>query len=309
MNLFSNEFKFLAAEETFSYGGLKLTPIVAPTSNPENVRGFDELFDQEQAIASEIGYSGIVTEINLENRSSSYLLLIDGEAIIGAKQNRIAQKSLIIRPHFTQTIPVNCVEQGRWRYDGDTAFSKSSFSAGPRMRDAKISMLKINKAADVQHVVWDEVQEVSGRINSGSSTSDLGEILSKNPHLREQEYRDFINNQTCNGYLVEGTGKPYFEVFCNSIICKSYMNKMLRSLLSDCKYKYTTKIITDEKKLYVNPLLQHYADQLKNAKWEADNQVGAEDAFISLGDDNGRAISLNGEFVHGYVAMREPKNV
>ena len=80
-------------------------------------------------------------------------------------------------------------------------------------------------------------------------------------------------------------------------------------LLSDCKYKYTTKIITDEKKLYVNPLLQHYADQLKNAKWEADNQVGAEDAFISLGDDNGRAISLNGEFVHGYVAMREPKNV
>ena len=59
----------------------------------------------------------------------------------------------------------------------------------------------------------DEVQEVSGRINSGSSTSDLGEILSKNPHLREQEYRDFINNQTCNGYWWRVQESPILKFF------------------------------------------------------------------------------------------------
>ena len=105
-----------------------------------------------------------MTEINLENNSPHYLLLLDGEAIVGAKQNRITQKSLIVKPRSSQTIPVNCVEQGRWRYDGDIGFTKSSFSAGPRMREAKISMLKMNLASEVQNVVWEKFRKCRGEL-------------------------------------------------------------------------------------------------------------------------------------------------
>ena len=309
MNLFSKSFEFFAVEGTFSYGELKLTPIHCPTPAPDNIKGFDELFDQQKAFARELDQSASVTEINLENNSPHYLLLLDGEAIVGAKQNRITQKSLIVKPRSSQTIPVNCVEQGRWRYDGDIGFTKSSFSAGPRMREAKISMLKMNLASEVQNVVWDEIQEVSVRIKSHSATGDLGEILNKKRHLAEQEYRDFIGRQACNGYLVEGAGKPYFEIFSNAQICKHHMKKILRSLLSDCDSE-EKQIAGDYKKdTYINTLFGHYSQQLKDAQWETDSQVGIEDAVISIGKDNGRAIFLNGFFVHGYMSLEEPLNV
>jgi hypothetical protein len=42
------------------------------------------------------------------------LLLLDGEELVGAKQNRILNTTVLVDAHVTVTIPVSCVEQGRW---------------------------------------------------------------------------------------------------------------------------------------------------------------------------------------------------
>ena len=50
------------------------------------------------------------------NNASIPLVLIDGDEIVGAKQNRIMNRSLIIPPKTTMSVSVSCTEQGRWHY-------------------------------------------------------------------------------------------------------------------------------------------------------------------------------------------------
>ena len=44
--------------------------------------------------------------------------MLDGEELIGAKQNRILNTTVLVAAHTEVTIPVSCVEQGRWGYRG-----------------------------------------------------------------------------------------------------------------------------------------------------------------------------------------------
>ncbi len=60
--------------------------------------------------------SGSVPELLVENPLSERVLLYDGEELVGAKQDRILNVSVLVEAKTTLTIPVSCVEQGRWRH-------------------------------------------------------------------------------------------------------------------------------------------------------------------------------------------------
>jgi hypothetical protein len=40
----------------------------------------------------------------------------DGEQLVGAKQNRILNMTVLVAAETEVTIPVSCVERGRWGY-------------------------------------------------------------------------------------------------------------------------------------------------------------------------------------------------
>ena len=44
------------------------------------------------------------------------VLFLEGEELVGAKQNRILNTSVLIAAHTKSKIPVSCVEAGRWGY-------------------------------------------------------------------------------------------------------------------------------------------------------------------------------------------------
>jgi hypothetical protein len=41
---------------------------------------------------------------------------VDGDELVGAKQNRILNLTILVGGEQKLVIPVTCVEQGRWRY-------------------------------------------------------------------------------------------------------------------------------------------------------------------------------------------------
>ena len=48
------------------------------------------------------------------NKSDRMVLILDGEELVGIKQNRIVNTTILIAANTTTVIPVSCVEQGRW---------------------------------------------------------------------------------------------------------------------------------------------------------------------------------------------------
>ncbi len=92
----------------------------------------------EQAIESglltvtEVDDAGNVNRLKLTNKGSKPILLIEGEELRGAKQNRIVNASFLIAGKTTTTIPVSCVEERRWQYDSP------KFSAGKKVMHASL---------------------------------------------------------------------------------------------------------------------------------------------------------------------------
>src|SRR5207247_10554658 len=72
----------------------------------------------------EVSQEGSVPELVVENKSHRRVLFLEGEQLLGAKQNRILNTSVLVPGGATLRIPVSCVEQGRW------SRAHASFGAG-----------------------------------------------------------------------------------------------------------------------------------------------------------------------------------
>src|SRR5574342_652511 len=54
--------------------------------------------------------------LELENPLSDCVLLYEGEELVGAKQNRIVEQTILVDARSTLKIPAKCVERGRWSH-------------------------------------------------------------------------------------------------------------------------------------------------------------------------------------------------
>ena len=63
------------------------------------------------------------------------MLIFDGEELIGAKQNRIVNTTLLIGVGES-VLPVSCVEHGRWSHRAG-AFSSGDWASHPELRKQK----------------------------------------------------------------------------------------------------------------------------------------------------------------------------
>ena len=82
-----------------------------------------------------------VNTVLCKNDSVAPLILIDGDEITGAMQNRIINDTLLIPAKSTINIPVSCTEHGRWHTKGEGAesrtFKPSLYSANHSTRSRK----------------------------------------------------------------------------------------------------------------------------------------------------------------------------
>ena len=98
--------------------GIVVTPLF-PTHDP--IAGYitlDEALPRGLEI-TEISEAGSVPELAVVNPLSEAVLLYDGEELVGAKQNRILNVTVLVAAGAKIPIPVSCVEQGRWRHTSD----------------------------------------------------------------------------------------------------------------------------------------------------------------------------------------------
>src|SRR5215470_15453573 len=77
-------------------GRLTVFPFLGSSEDPPPYLLLDEALANGVAKVTETSTSGSVPELRFENRSDQSILIVDGEALIGAKQNRIVNISILV---------------------------------------------------------------------------------------------------------------------------------------------------------------------------------------------------------------------
>lgn len=169
-----------------SHAGITITPLF-PLRDPVcNYVSLDEALAKGLEIG-EVSDAGDVGELAVRNPLSLGVLLYDGEELLGAKQNRILNLSVLLAAGSTTRIPVSCVERGRWSR-GHRGFTSAGHVAGPQLRKRKAASLHTNALARgaAQGTVWSSVDEQLALRHIASPTVANADIFAS----RRRETRD-----------------------------------------------------------------------------------------------------------------------
>lgn len=131
------------------------------------------------------------------------MLFVEGEELVGAKQNRILNTSILVAAHTKLKIPVSCVEQGRWGYRSRHFGSSGSHSPSKvryALRKGVSDSLKTGGGhRSNQGDVW---AKVSGTHAEHGTHSDTGAM--SDAFAQKQKEIDDVREKL--GYVENATG-------------------------------------------------------------------------------------------------------
>ena len=125
MQALSSTLKALEIGAPIATGPLTVFPLLRADAPPAAYALLDEALDAGLAEVTEISDGGSVPELLFRNKSDRDILLVDGEELVGAKQNRVLNLTILVGAFQEVKIPVSCVEASRWR-GAFTALTPSS---------------------------------------------------------------------------------------------------------------------------------------------------------------------------------------
>ncbi len=171
---------------------MAVAPLFAPSGGPMYLT-LPEAQAQHVLTVTEISAGGSVPQLRAENRADLPVLLLDGEELAGAKQNRVVNTTMLIPASSATTIPVSCTEQGRWDY------------VSPEFADSGVIMthrLRASKSSDVSHslatrgdymgdqgMVWDKIDDLHRRSGTHSQTRAMRDAYES----RKTAIEDYVN--------------------------------------------------------------------------------------------------------------------
>jgi hypothetical protein len=145
--------------EPVTHGAVTVVPLLAPTRAEPPWLTLAEASDRVRI--TEVDEAGAVPQLMVANLAEQPVLLLDGEELVGAKQNRALNTTVLVAAHSELTIPVTCVEQGRWAYRG-RHFESTDASLFASLRQKKAAWVTRSVRAGRGHMsdqsgVWNEL--------------------------------------------------------------------------------------------------------------------------------------------------------
>ena len=109
------------------------------------------------------------------------VLVLDGEILVGCKQNRVVVHTVIIPVGSSLRVPVGCVEQGRWRAS-TPSFESGDMRAEPWLRKHRLDgSPSRSSAGDADAIdqaqLWSEVTSRFAAEGRHSPTADYHDLL------------------------------------------------------------------------------------------------------------------------------------
>jgi hypothetical protein len=154
----------------------------------------DEALAAGTVEVTEVSQGGSVPLLKVCNRGQLPVFLMAGEQLVGAKQNRILNTSLLVPAGIDLTVPVSCVEAGRWGYHSPKFASAGTLSHGKLRKlmseHTHESYTQTGWPTSKQHEVW---QEVSRKLDC-MHTSSPSHALQKSYEDHQARLQDVLGS-------------------------------------------------------------------------------------------------------------------
>jgi len=228
----------LAVGGPTSHERLSMYPLSGPPSAGRSYLLLDEALAADLAIVREISQSGLVPELLFENRSDRAVLLLDGEELVGAKQNRVLNLSVLAPARTALTIPVSCVEAGRWRYDapGFRSSERTFYASGRARTSHQVSSALAESQSPIsdQHSVWEDIGDKMARMQVRSRTGAMSDLYEARRETLDEYVHAFAAVPGQLGALFAIDGKTCgLDLFDHPDTMTRLLPKLVRSYALD----------------------------------------------------------------------------
>jgi hypothetical protein len=181
MSLFLEQFKAkLNLGRPHTYRNLTLVPILLNSQEEDGYLTLPEALQTGNFVVTEVDAAGSVPEVKVVNRLNNAVLLLDGEELVGAKQNRVVNTTILIAAQTELVIPVSCTEQGRWHETTDQ-FADSGVMMPPSVRGRKTasvgqSLRQGQRYNSDQADVWAAIEELGTAADVQGATGAMRDV-------------------------------------------------------------------------------------------------------------------------------------
>lgn len=292
----------LVVGKPICHEALSVFPLFTETHDEVDYRLSDDALADESLLVEEVNEGGSVPDLMVENKGDLRVLFLEGEELIGAKQNRILNTSVLIAAHSKVKIPVSCVEQGRWGYKSRYFGSSGSHSPSKLRHVLKASVSrsvreKRGHRSD-QGGVWQAVACMQAAHGVRSATAAMSDTF--------DSYRDRIESFREKLKYVDGaTGLAaaigdkivVLDLFDKPSTCHKVWDRLLSGVVMDALEAGETKqqaSIED---------VQQLLSKTEELSWQPAKAVGEGEEYRAESDrgDHASALSFEETVVHGSV--------
>jgi hypothetical protein len=234
MQLIADTISKVKVGEAKTFKNLTVFPILGAVGAAADYITLDEALAEKVASVTEVDESGSVPELKFTNSSDSRVFLLDGEELIGAKQNRVLNLSILVPAGKTIVIPVSCVESGRWHHRSREFASapRAHYAAGraEKMSQVSASLRSSGLRTSDQAEVWQNISNKFSRFRASSATSAMSDIYEQRSGRLEKYLSSFSTVEGQVGAMFAIDGKIIgFDLFdCPDTLGKLFP-KLLRS--------------------------------------------------------------------------------
>ena len=262
----------------------------------------DEALADESLLVEEITEGGSVPDLLVKNRGDVRVLFLEGEELVGAKQNRILNTSVLVAAHTKLKIPVSCVEQGRWGYKSRYFGSSGAHSPSKLRRALKASVSRSvkeqNGYVSDQRAVWDEVASLHASHGVYSGTAAMSDAFDTHQD-RIASFRaslKYVDGATGMAVAI-GAKIVTLDVFDKPSTCQKVWDRILSGVVFDAMEA------GDSEQAPSIAEVEQLLRTAGNLQWEQAQAVGEGEDYRaeSQGGDHASVLTFADTVVHGSV--------
>ena len=208
-----------------------------------------EALEKKLVVVTEVSHGGSVPDLKVTNKAEIPVLLLDGEEIVGAKQNRVLNTTILLKEESETIIPVSCTEQGRWSYVSEE-FVDSHILASPNFRKIKASSVAESlehsgKFESDQGVIWNKIEEMSTRAGVHSPTSAMRDVYKSKINELDEYLKAFKYVPRQRGLLVFINGEVTgFDIISLEAVYETLHPKLVKSYAMDAFLKKKGRVMS-----------------------------------------------------------------